>query len=225
MIVQPDAWTSGTGSALSGAAPTAETTRAESSEPSITSLRGSGAGIMGEEMTEHFIYDRKTGGIRGVWVNPGQAVPLGVTEEFCPVPGLPRSDTGGFVTKDSGAREEMPTGSVRDTREGKGRFDLISPFALRRLAGVYERGSVKYASRNWEKGQPFSRCLDSALRHLNSFAMGWTDEDHLAQALWNVAAIIHFQEVGRNELDDMPHYQSGPNASCMTLSNANKTHP
>lgn len=116
-----------------------------------------------------------------------------------------------FVTKDSGTREEMPTGSVRDTREGKGRFDLISPFALRRLAGVYERGSRKYAARNWEKGQPFSRCLDSALRHLNAFAMGWTDEDHLSQALWNVAAIIHFQETGRSaELDDMPHYQEGP---------------
>jgi hypothetical protein len=116
-----------------------------------------------------------------------------------------------FVTKDSGAREEMATGSVRDTREGKGRFDLISPFALRRLAGVYERGARKYDPRNWEKGQPFSRCLDSALRHPNAFAMGWTDEDHLSQALWNVAAIIHFQETGRSaELDDMPHYQEGP---------------
>jgi hypothetical protein len=115
-----------------------------------------------------------------------------------------------FVTKDSGKREEMPTGSVRDSREGKGRFDLISPFALRRLAGVYERGSVKYADRNWEKGQKFSRCLDSALRHLNCFAMGWTDEDHVAQALWNLAAILHFQETGRTELDDMPHYQDGP---------------
>ncbi len=116
----------------------------------------------------------------------------------------------GFVTKDSGVREEMPTGSVRDSREGKGRFDLISPFALRRLAGVYERGSIKYADRNWEKGQKFSRCLDSALRHLNCFAMGWTDEDHVSQALWNLAAILHFQETGRTELDDMPHYQAGP---------------
>jgi hypothetical protein len=125
-------------------------------------------------------------------------------------PQIYASDCGGYVTKDSGKREEMPTGSVRDTREGKGRFELISPFALRRLAGVYERGAAKYASRNWEKGQPFSRFLDSALRHLNSFAMGWTDEDHLSQALWNVAAIIHFQELGRLDLDDMPHYRTGP---------------
>lgn len=115
-----------------------------------------------------------------------------------------------YVTKDSGKREEMPTGSVRDSREGKGRFDLISPFALRRIAGVYERGSIKYADRNWEKGQKFSRCLDSALRHLNAFAMGWTDEDHASQAAWNILAILHFQETGRTDLDDMPHYQSGP---------------
>jgi hypothetical protein len=129
-------------------------------------------------------------------------------QDECPFVEL--SKMKGYTTKDSGKREEMPTGSVRDTREGKGRFELISPFALRRLAGVYERGAAKYASRNWEKGQPFSRFLDSALRHLNSFAMGWTDEDHLSQALWNVAAIIHFQELGRADLDDMPHYRTGP---------------
>lgn len=116
-----------------------------------------------------------------------------------------------YETKDSGAREEMPTGSVRDTRVGKGRFDLVSPFAMTRLAGVYERGAVKYADRNWEKGQLFSRFLDSATRHLNSFAKGWVDEDHLAQAVWNIMAIMHFQELGWHELDDMPHYEKGPN--------------
>ncbi len=115
-----------------------------------------------------------------------------------------------YETKDSGKREEMPTGSVRDSRAGKGRFELISPFALTRIAGVYERGAAKYAARNWEKGQPFSRFLDSALRHLNCFAKGWTDEDHVSQAAWNLLAILHFQETGRADLDDMPHYQCGP---------------
>lgn len=123
---------------------------------------------------------------------------------------LPGSFSKQYVTKDSGSREEMPTGSVRDSREGKGRFDLISPFALARLAGVYERGAKKYADRNWEKGQPFSRFLDSAMRHLNRFAMGWDDEDHLAQAAWNLFAIMHFEELERTELDDMPHSRTGP---------------
>ncbi len=124
--------------------------------------------------------------------------------------GIHLNATSGYVTKDSGKREEMATGSVRDSREGKGRFELISPFALARIAGVYERGAAKYASRNWEKGQPYSRFLDSALRHMNRFAMGWTDEDHVAQAAWNLLAILHFQELGRTDLDDMPHYQEGP---------------
>lgn len=134
-----------------------------------------------------------------------------VSEAKSPDSGLPaQAANTGYVTKDSGVREEMATGSVRDSREGKGRFELVSPFALARLAGVYERGAAKYDSRNWEKGQPYSRFLDSAMRHLNRFAMGWRDEDHLAQAAWNIFAIMHFQELGRTELDDMPHYQDGP---------------
>ena len=37
--------------------------------------------------------------------------------------------TGDSVIKDSGKREEFQTGSRRDTREGKGRFDLFPPLA------------------------------------------------------------------------------------------------
>ncbi|KKK94181.1 hypothetical protein LCGC14_2685460, partial [marine sediment metagenome] len=36
--------------------------------------------------------------------------------------------------KDSGKRQEFETGSVRDTQEGKGRYDLVSPIFVRRLA-------------------------------------------------------------------------------------------
>ena len=114
-----------------------------------------------------------------------------------------------FGLKDSGKREEFDSGMVRDTRSGKGRYDLITPFALRRLALVYEKGAVKYAARNWEKGTAFSRFLDSAQRHLESFKMGLKDEDHLAQAAWNIFCIIHFEELGRADLDDMPHYLTG----------------
>lgn len=120
-----------------------------------------------------------------------------------------------YTTKDSGKREEFATGSKRDTREGKGRFDLISPFMLMRLAGVYERGAAKYGDRNWEKGQPLSRYLDSAMRHLTKVIAGWEDEDHAGQALWNLAAFIHTQEMielGKlpPQLDDLPHYQPNP---------------
>lgn len=115
------------------------------------------------------------------------------------------SITPGIV--DNGIR--ISYGKDRATREpsdGKGRFDLITPYGLRRLAVWYELGAKKYADRNWEKGIPFSRYLDSALRHLNKFAMGMNDEDHLAAACWNIMSIMHHQERGESELDDLPHY-------------------
>lgn len=92
--------------------------------------------------------------------------------------------------KDSGERQEFPTGSVRDTRKGKGRFDLIPFYPLLRLAQHYENGAAKYGDRNWEKGQPLSRYLDSAIRHLLVANDGLEDEDHLSAAVWNIFGYI-----------------------------------
>lgn len=98
--------------------------------------------------------------------------------------------------------------AVREPSTGKGRFDLITPFGLERLAKWYELGAKKYSDRNWEKGLPFSRYFDSAMRHMTKFIMGRTDEDHLAAAVWNLMAIMHHQELCEIELDDLPHYIS-----------------
>jgi len=111
--------------------------------------------------------------------------------------------------KDSGEREEFPTGSVRDTREGKGRYDLLPTYAISRLAKHFENGAKKYGDRNWEKGQNLSRYLDSALRHIFKYLGGSRDEDHLAASAWNVMAFIETQErieagVLPPELNDMP---------------------
>lgn len=99
-----------------------------------------------------------------------------------------------FVTKDSGVRQHYATGARRDTQSGKGRYDLIPPEALRRLAQLYERGAAKYGDRNWEVGIPVSRCFSSALRHLMQALASEADEDHLAAVLFNVAAIITYRE-------------------------------
>lgn len=121
--------------------------------------------------------------------------------------------------KDSGKREEMATGSKRDTRDGKGRFDLMSPIVSMRDAKHLENGSRKYGDRNWEKGQPLSRCLDSAMRHLTKFLEGHRDEDHLAAARWNIGVMIHVEEMvkrGRlpKELIDLPNYVSPDTRNC-----------
>lgn len=83
---------------------------------------------------------------------------------------------------------------------------------MERDARHMENGAVKYGERNWELGQPLSRFLDSALRHLVKWTQGHRDEDHLAAARWNIAGIMHTElmiakgELPR-ELDDMPKWE------------------
>lgn len=108
---------------------------------------------------------------------------------------------------DGGERISYGEGNaIREPATGKGRYDLISPFAMRRLALWYELGASKYADRNWEKGMPFSRYINSAKRHIDKYIMGMEDEDHLAAAVWNLCAIMHHEELSQVEFDDLPHY-------------------
>lgn len=95
--------------------------------------------------------------------------------------------------QDSGNRTDYGTGGLRDRPGGKGRFDLISPLALERLAKHYEAGCLKYSPRNWEQGLPVSCFIDSAMRHLCVYLSGDTSEDHLAAAMWNAAGAIHIE--------------------------------
>lgn len=118
-----------------------------------------------------------------------------------------------FETKDSGRRESHSSGAVRDDRTGKGRYDLVTPLALHRKAQLYERGALKYAARNWEKGMPLSRYFDSGVRHAYNYLEGKRDEDHLAAASWNFDAMIHTEEMIKRglfpkEFADMPSYLS-----------------
>jgi len=132
--------------------------------------------------------------------------------------------------KDSGKRQEFKTGSVRDTNIGKGRYDLISPLMLQRLAKHFENGAVKYGDRNWEKGQPLSRYFDSAVRHLYKHLEGQRDEDHLAAAIWNVGAMIHTEELIERgllpkELNDLPNYQKKEDRPFIEKGKCNINHP
>lgn len=111
--------------------------------------------------------------------------------------------------KDSGTREETITGATREIRKGKGRYDLLSPIALCRLARHFENGAENHDERNWERGMPLSWFMNSAIRHLFGHLAGKRDEDHLAAAEWNIHCLIHTEEkIARGELpaelDDMP---------------------
>lgn len=113
------------------------------------------------------------------------------------------------AVKDSGARQDFGTGSVRDTQDGKGRNDLLPMLALLRLSQHFENGARKYGCRNWEKGQPLSRYWDSAFRHMTKVMLGLEDEDHMAAACWNMFCMLETKiriDLGilSEELDDLP---------------------
>ncbi|MDG4825985.1 DUF5664 domain-containing protein [Asanoa sp. WMMD1127] len=103
-----------------------------------------------------------------------------------------------FETKDSGVRWSYPTGMVRDTQDGKPRFDLLIPKGIpydeqmiTRFAALLARGAVKYGDRNWEKAttqEELDRFHASAFRHFMQWLAGETDEDHAAAVTYNVWA-------------------------------------
>lgn len=114
------------------------------------------------------------------------------------------------MINDSGDRTQFPSGAVRDMHEAggepKGRFDLLPMCVLMRLAKHYERGAIKYKPRNWELGIPCSSYADSALRHVCKYMDGWTDEDHLIAAIWNLCCLA-WNEEKRPDLMDIPARQ------------------
>ena len=139
-----------------------------------------------------------------------------------------KPDSTGFITKDSGTRDEFKTGALRDTLLGKGRADrlpwewiellsksLEGPFGddvnvieglkllpirpLLRLAALYGRGKIKYGADNWLKGMPLSRIFASMANHLIKWAKGEGDEDHLAAVAWNAFALM---EIGTLAIED-----------------------
>lgn len=105
----------------------------------------------------------------------------------------------------------MPTGAQREDKSGKGAYHLITPIAVKRVSMIYEAGGKMRGDRNWEKGLPISSFMNSAKRHVDQYIEGYRDEDHLAQADWNIQCAIHTEELVRRgllpeSLLDMPSY-------------------
>ena len=103
-----------------------------------------------------------------------------------------------FVTLDSGVRASYDSGMVRDTQEGKARFDLLRPRGvpydeqfMTRVANLMTRGAEKYGFRNWEVAdseEEIERFEGSAERHMQQWLAGETDEDHAAAVVFNLLA-------------------------------------
>lgn len=113
--------------------------------------------------------------------------------------------------KDSGQRENFKTGAKRDVALDKPRPDLISPFFMMRVGNWLAQGAIKYGERNWEKGIPQARCLESMQRHIQQYMLGDESEDHLAAIGCNIVFMIHNDEMIKadklpKELNNLPRY-------------------
>jgi len=117
-----------------------------------------------------------------------------------------------FVTKDSGKRAQFDSGFVRDTAEGKPRYDLIPEELLKRLAELYARGAEKYDADNWRKAnseEEYKRFKASAWRHFVDWSAGWnTEEDHAVAVIFN---IMSYEWHTRHKLDSKSFPQVGRN--------------
>lgn len=82
--------------------------------------------------------------------------------------------------------------------EGKNQLALISPLALWEIGRIYTMGARKYTARNWEKGMPYTKTMDAALRHIVKWLAGHRNDEesglhHLAHAAWNLIALLHYE--------------------------------
>lgn len=81
--------------------------------------------------------------------------------------------------------------------------DIDIETALLEVSKQYEEGALKYAERNWEKGIPLHRYIDSGVRHYLKFLRGDTDEPHDRAFIWNMLGAIWTHE-NKPELIDLP---------------------
>lgn len=109
-----------------------------------------------------------------------------------------------FIIKDSGKREEFPSGMVRDVGGDKPRYNrcLTGPM-FRRWAEHLHKGAKKYPDvspgvENWTLAsgeKELQRFKESALSHMVDWLDGKTDEDHAAGVFFNINGAEFVKEV------------------------------
>lgn len=104
---------------------------------------------------------------------------------------------------DSGERTVFPNGFQRDMHEGKGRMDLLPWNAILEVSKHCENGAKKYGEHNIDLGCPTHSLLDSGMRHTAKHMAGWTDENHLLAACWNLLWALEM-ELTRPDMVDVP---------------------
>lgn len=89
--------------------------------------------------------------------------------------------------------------------EGKLRYSLVPPSAVKAIAQVLTFGAKKYAPNSWQLvDRAPERYLDALMRHLEAYRSGelYDPESslpHLSHVLCNAAFLLHFQLKDSND--------------------------
>ena len=107
------------------------------------------------------------------------------------------ADHQNFTVKDSGVRQEYPSGMRRDTQEDKVNYRLIPVWFLKRLAEHLTKGAKKYGKHNWALAnsmEELERFEESGERHFMQWLNKEVDEDHAMATVFNIMAAEHVKD-------------------------------
>jgi hypothetical protein len=110
-----------------------------------------------------------------------------------------------FVVKDSGKRQDYPSGMRRDVQDGKPDYTLIHVPFLTRIAFHLGKGLIKYGRDNWKfanSQEELQRFKGSALRHMMQWLSDDLDEDHMAAVCFNLMCAEYVKERLEQEKND-----------------------
>ncbi len=101
-----------------------------------------------------------------------------------------KSDKVSGIKVEEGKKREFSTGAKKQASTGKGTPVLFPPDAYLEISKHFEDGAAIYDARNWEKGIPLSKLIDSLERHIAEEKMGLTDERHDRALAWNAVVYL-----------------------------------
>ena len=133
----------------------------------------------------------QTGAVRDIQQGKGRfdLMPLDIMSEVFAVEFADEFEEGSIADVLKSIAFFKRTGNIRWLCIAIAQYSLAVNVDLPKLmldvARHFENGALKYGERNWQKGIPISRYIDSATRHLMKDLAGETDEDHAAAFVWN----------------------------------------
>lgn len=125
-----------------------------------------------------------TGAVRDIQVGKGRCdlMPLDIVSEFMVM--KPEKDYLSYIADFQETENyENLIGAAASFAD---KYFADRETAVLEYAIQLENGAIKYGPRNWQKGIPLDRYVDSGIRHYMKHLRGDDDERHDRAALWNM---------------------------------------